>query len=96
MPEEFLVGETARLDLRITDIAGIAVDPASGTLKIKPPRSAAIAHPLADLAHDATGQYHLDIALTAAGTWYYRLDIGDPVTAAAEGAITVQPSRFLP
>ncbi len=90
--DTWTVGETARLPLQITDADNLPLVPTAVRLYIKPPGEAqtTIANPPAD----ADGQYHHDLDLTKKGVWYYRWEVDAPVTAAVEGAITVQPSRF--
>lgn len=97
MAETFIPGEVARLTLQATDLAGLAADPGSITLKIKPGMGAVASYAYgaaAELVRDGAGLYHADIALTAAGLWAYRWELSAPNAGAAEGVINVQKSRF--
>lgn len=91
--ENWIIGDTARLTLNLTDANGIAVEPQSLVLKIKPPVGA----PLTINAPTkvANGLYQHDLALSQKGHWYYRWESTAPIPAIAEGAITVSPSRFV-
>lgn len=98
MSETFLVGDVARLPLRITDLDGAAVDPAALTLKQKPPAGLLITHSYgaaAEIVKDGVGRYHADIPLTASGQWAYRWELAAPAAGAAEGIINVQKSRVI-
>lgn len=91
------IGETARLHTTVTTQSGSGmapVDPVSLRLKVKPPGQAAITYELTDIEHDGLGQYHVDILLDRAGTWYFRWECGGAISAATEGFLTIQPSRF--
>lgn len=95
---DFVIGEVVRLPLRVTDLAGAAVEPGGVTLKIKPPVGAVDEYVFGvapEVLNDGTGRYHADIVLTAAGTWAYRWELAAPNAGAAEGTITVQKSRVI-
>ena len=94
----WIVGEVARLPLRVTDANGLPTDPASLRLKVKAPdgtvtTTAYGAGP--DLVKDAVGVYRLDLVLTQAGTWHYRWETDAPAAGAAEGGLTVRASRVI-
>lgn len=92
--ETFLAGEAARIAVTVENLAGERIDPAvqrlivlwpDGTLETLAPEA---------IVRDAAGEYHFDLPLSVAGRTYYRWETGSPATAAAEGMINVQPSRF--
>lgn len=91
---DWIIGETARLDVQLTDAAGIPVDAADIVLKIKPPGAAIIT--VGAPTRTAAGTYHHDLQLDKQGAWYYRWESATPLPAVAEGSFTVQPSRFVP
>ena len=98
MLDLYLVGEVCHLPLRITDLDGLAADPGSVTLKIKRGAGAITAYAYGsapEVVRDATGRYHADIELTAAGLWSYRWELTAPNAGAAEGVINVQKSRVI-
>lgn len=90
---QWTLGDNARLDLEIIDAAGTPIDPETLTLKIKPPGATAL-QTITNPTKTATGIYHHDLPLDKKGTWYYRWESTAPLPAAAEGSLTVQPSRF--
>lgn len=93
MAEAFIVGQLARLPIRITDLVGVLVDPGAVTLKIKPGAGAVVTVP--DVVRDGVGLYHADIALVTAGLWAYRWELSAPNAGVAEGVISVQKSRVI-
>jgi hypothetical protein len=99
MPDPaYIIGEVARLSLRVADLTGLAADPGSVTLKIKP-GAGAVADYLygsaPEVVRDGAGLYHADIELTAAGLWAYRWQLTTPNAGAAEGVINVSKSRVI-
>jgi len=91
---DYLVGQAARIDATVTDLSGVAVDPADIRLLSLDPSGTTTEIPADQIVKDAVGAYHCDLTLTKAGRWYYRWETGSPATSAAEGMINVQPSRF--
>lgn len=94
--ETYIPGDVARIWLTAADIAGDATDPSVLTIEVKPPRADIVVPPAINIIRDSAGLYHFDLQLDKAGTWYWRWTTGAPATGAAEGQITVQPSRFIP
>ena len=93
----FIVGEVARLSLRVADLTGIAADPGTIVLKIKPGTDTVADYlygSAPELVRDGAGLYHADIPLTAAGLWAYRWQLTTPNAGAAEGKILVSAGRF--
>lgn len=90
--DNWIIGETATLPLLIVDAVGVAIDPDSIRLRIKPPGAAdyAIDNPI----RLDTGSFQHELALNKAGHWYYRWEVAAPQPAVAEGSIDVDPSRF--
>jgi hypothetical protein len=98
MPDAYLVGEAARISLRVADIDGATADPGTLKLKVKAPGGAVTTLTYgvdADVMRDGLGQFHADIVLPAAGQWAYRWELTAPNTGAAEGVIVVAKSRVI-
>ena len=97
-PDDWLVGQSARLSIELQDSDGVAVDAAAVRFKAINPDGAALpavtlgAH---GISKTATGAYHYDLLLTQPGTWYWRWETDTPATA-AEGHLNVNASRFSP
>lgn len=99
MSSEWIVGQSARITVAITDAAEIAVDPGALRLKVKPPTGAALRTydygASAEIVKDADGQYHADIVLDAAGTWSWRWEgTAAPHVGVGEGMLTVIKGRL--
>lgn len=90
---DWIVGDTARLPLHILDANNVAVDPDSIRLLIKPPGAAI--QTIDQPTRLSGGIYRHDLALDKKGTWYYRWEVAAPIPSVVEGAINVQPSRFV-
>lgn len=91
---DYLIGQAARIEAVITGIDGVAVDPQTVRLLTRAPDGTQTEIPADQIVKDATGAYHHDLTLNKAGRWYYRWQSGTPATSAAEGQLTVKPSRF--
>lgn len=89
---DWIVGETPRLDVKLTDAAGTAIDAEDLVLKIKPPGAALVT--VNNPTRTALGTYHHDLHVNKAGTWYYSWEATQPFPVVADGDITVKPSRF--
>lgn len=48
-----------------------------------------------EVVKDAVGQYHCEIDLTAAGTWYWRAYSSGNYQGATEGSFEVEASNFV-
>lgn len=90
----YLVGDVARLDIAVEDLAGNPIDPGSNKLLVMTPDGSIGEIAGEQIIKDGIGKYHCDLPLSVAGRTYYRWETGAPATAAAEGMINVQPSRF--
>lgn len=91
--DKWIIGESAHFPLQITDANGVAVDPDSIRLLIQPPGAAVIV--VANPSRlDAGSFLHIE-PLNKAGNWYYRWEVSAPIPSVAEGAFSVQPSRFM-
>lgn len=99
MPDPaYIIGEVVRLSLRVADLTGLAADPGTVTLKIKPGAGAVTDYlygSAPEVVRDDAGLYHADIELTAAGLWAYRWQLTTPNAGAAEGVINVSKSRVI-
>lgn len=85
------IGDKVRVIGTFTDIDGGFVDPSVVTIKFKSP-SSVVTTPT--VVNESPGVYHADQSITAAGTWYYRVESTGTGQAAGEGQFTVTPSNF--
>lgn len=99
MPDPiFIIGEVVRVSLHVADLSGVAADPGSVTLKVKPGSGVVTDYlygSAPEVVRDGAGLYHADIALTATGLWAYRWQLTTPNAGAAEGVINVSKSRVI-
>jgi len=91
--QPWTVGEAARLDLVAVDPEGAPYDPETLRLLVKPPLGAVSVYDKSSFTRDESGIYHIEIPLSVKGNWYYRVEAGN--RAIVDGAIAVQPSRFV-
>jgi hypothetical protein len=94
----YLVGQVARISLRVADIAGAIADPGGLVLRVKSGAGSVTSVTYGTdpaIVRDGLGSYHADIPLTAPGQWAYRWECVAPHAGAAEGVITVQKSRVI-
>jgi hypothetical protein len=81
-----------------TDASGVATDPTTVTLVLDKPDGTTTTYTYLGnpaLLKETTGRYYVDVALTLAGLWYYRLAGTGTVQAAAEGVLNVRSSLVL-
>lgn len=79
----YTVGQTVRLTVNFSDAAGIALDPASVTLRVKDPSQAVASYGLGSgLVKDAVGAFHADITTVLSGAHLYRWEGSTPGCAA--------------
>lgn len=98
MADAFIPGDVAYLPIRVISRAGLAADPGSLTLMVKPPAGAVVSYAYGtdiEVVRDGVGLYHADIPLPASGQWAYRWELQAPNAGAAEGVITVLKSRVI-
>ncbi len=77
----FWLGTTVTIDIAVTDIDGIAVDPATITARVVQPDGTDI-DPAPTVVNDTgTGAYHLDIPTDQTGTYRAKVTTTDPDTA---------------
>ena len=91
----WLIGETARLSVAITDAAGAAADPGALRLKTKDPAGTVQTYTYGvsgEVVKDAVGSYRADILLATAGRWAWRWETDAPNAGATEGGLSVEPS----
>lgn len=91
--QPWTVGESARLNIVAADHEGNPYDPDALRLLVKPPAAAVTTYDKPEFTRDQAGIYHIEIPLDLAGNWYYSVQIVGQ--AVIEGAIAVQPSRFV-
>lgn len=89
------VGDVVRVTTTFTRL-GVATDPTTVTFRVKAPAGTLTDYVyLTDAAvvRDSLGVYHLDLPVTAAGTWYVR-SIGTGAAAGVEEiALYVEPAQ---
>lgn len=84
----FDLGDLVRCAGAFTTAAGVAVDPSVVTFTWRGPSGVIASYVYgvdAQLIKDATGNYHVDLSATAAGTWQYRFIGSGAVGQAARG-----------
>lgn len=89
-------GDLVRVTAAFTNAAGTATDPTTVVCKVRSP-SGITTYTYgtdAELVKDSTGNYHLDINITADGQWWYRWEGTGAVQQAGEGSFTVARSAF--
>lgn len=94
----YIPGEVARITVRILNTDGVAADPGTLVLIVKPPAAAVISYIYGvapEIVRDGTGAYHADVPLTGAGQWMYRWETTPPNAGAVEGSMSVQKSRVI-
>lgn len=92
---DFIQGEVARLQVLITDAAGLPADPASVACKIKTPAGAIATRSYpTDIEKTAAGAYRVDVALSEKGRWQWRWETSSPAPGACQGSLTVTPSNI--
>ena len=90
MANSYDVGDTVRVSTTtvFTDAADSAFDPDVVRGKVKDPSGNATTYVYgtdSELVKDATGDYHFDVDVDEAGTWYYRIE-GESSGGAKQGA----------
>ena len=88
-------GATVRFSAAIA-VAGVATDPTTVTLKTKNPAGTitSYTYALAEIIKDSVGNYHKDLALATAGTWYHRWEGTGPAAGVEESALNVETGAF--
>ena len=89
---EYLIGQQIRLSAVFTNVLGVAADPTTVALTIRPP-SGVLSTPTP--TKDSTGHYHYDVTPDAAGEWRSRWVGTGTLVAAAEGLFIVTASQVL-
>lgn len=90
-------GDLPRLTALFKNSAGTATDPTTVRFKYTTPAGATTTLVYGvdgALVKDSTGNYHVDLSLTAAGMWFYRWEGEGTVQSVQEGELTVEPSGF--
>ena len=88
---EFLLGESARLEVEVTDLLGEFIDPAAVVLRVIDPLGL---ETQPTVEKTATGRYAATVQLNQPGLWYWRWQTALPDVSATEGSLTVLRSRF--
>lgn len=91
------IGSLVRVSGAFTTLAGADIDPTVVILQVQKPDLTEMAYTyLTDMAlvRDSAGHYHLDVDVTASGTWYYRWHSTGTGQAAGEGQFQALTSEF--
>jgi hypothetical protein len=95
MPNVYDTGDVARVSCTFTNPAGAFADPTTVRAKYKAPGQATVTKTYlvdSEVIRDSAGKFHMDMALTLAGTWRYRWEGEGTIVAAGEGAFMVDPT----
>ena len=96
MNEVFDQGDVVRCENEFSQ-NGTAIDPTAVFFQIKTPAGVPTTYQYgvdAALIKDSTGNYHVDIAANAGGTWQWRWYSTGTGAAADQGTFTVKQSYF--
>jgi hypothetical protein len=88
-------GQLLRAKLITTDVANLDVDPSVLQVTVEDPSYAQTIYVYdtdAELVKDSTAHYHVDVDLTAGGTWIIRWEATGTYQGAHERKITVEAS----
>ena len=90
-----IVGQKIRISYSAADANGVAGDPNTVTLTIKPPVSAQIVatYP-GTIVRTGIGKYYYDVPLTESGKWRWGLDTTGALQDAAQGEVLVSPRNI--
>lgn len=91
----FDTGDKIRLSAAFRDIDAVAQDPGGVTFTLRAPSGALTTYTYgtdAALVKDSTGNYHVDVVVSAAGRYRYRFAGVTTGQAAAESVFRVQAS----
>jgi hypothetical protein len=95
MPDKYLVGQSVRLTLNLTDINNAAADPGALRLKLRSPAGTLIEYQYGVsgvVLRDGVGVFHADIPLQEPGHYLWRWESDAPNAGASEGVIAVSKS----
>lgn len=98
MSDQYIIGETGRISVSITDLLNVAADPGALRLKVKAPSGTVTTYVYGasgELVKDSVGHYHADILLDAAGIWAWRWESDVPNAGASEGTLNVRKSAVI-
>lgn len=91
------VGDLVHCTAVFADAVDVPTDPTTVTFRLRPPMGAALSYvwPGAfQVVRDAVGAFHVDVAPTMPGTWYWRWEATGDVQAVQEGQFLVMQSAF--
>lgn len=95
MANNYDIGDAVRVSVAFTS-NGSAADPTAVALKVQDPsgNEDTYTYALGQVTKDSTGNYHKDVTVDEAGTWFYRWTGTGVVVAASEGNFVVRRSVF--
>lgn len=85
----FDIGDVVRLSLALT-VSGVATDPSVVSLVVLAPTGTSTTYTIPPIVRDSTGAYHYDLAVSAAGQWFYRWTSTGTAAASEESSFLVR------
>lgn len=94
MAQQINIGDVRRVSVVFTNAGSAVADPTTIKLHVRKPFSAqATSYTYGvggTIVKDSTGNYHADLSLDTAGTWYYEWEGTGAVEVAEEGSFFVE------
>lgn len=92
------LGDVTRFSVEVKNLEGVLIDP--GTLKfiVKTPGGVSTTHVFGTdpaVVRTAIGVFHIDVAITASGTWHIRVETSGVGSGAEENSIFVRKSQVV-
>lgn len=94
---QYDVGDLVTVSAEFRSRAGVLTDPTTVVVKYQAPDTTETSKTYGtdvEVVKDSTGCYHLDIDVTAAGTWYYRFNGSGAIQAAGEQSFFAKDTVF--
>jgi len=96
-PSVYDVGDLIEVSAIFTNVAGDAIDPSVVIFAFKDPAGAKTTYTYGtnnELVKDSVGNYHVNVSVDSAGTWYYRWSSTGEGQAAEEDQFVVRASNI--
>lgn len=93
----FQIGDKIRLTATFRDVGRFLADPDTVRFRFKQECNAETAYVYltdSQIVRDSVGVFHVDLALTAQGEWWFRWEGDGTLAGAIEKALEVDPSKF--
>lgn len=91
------IGDEVRCSVTFTDQDGNDADPGTVEFKYQQPDGTETTYTYGtdpEVVKSSTGNYHVDVSVTAAGYWYYRWEGTGVVQSASEAWFVARRSEF--